>query len=382
VLAGTKAAEGEIDDDAIRAALDEVASAHLGTRLDELADGATVFSSGGQQRIAFAHVLLIKPEAVFLDEATSALDRGRQPPRNGRATPRVAPENCCAVADGGSAGSTISRWESNEAVPETRMREAAMFTSRSRSSGKAPSTWYLCPTGCRISNWSGRWGCHSAFTRRWRRSPGLSASTSAAPGYRIGYGHTVVGAVGRRHPSVLDATGIERASLFGFSERGTMAAVFAARHPERVDKLVLFASHAGKVSGSPDFPCGYEVEDVIENCWGTGDSLEQLAPSLRKHRQADIARAAHAHFERMAATPGAALAHFRFNLGNDARSVMPHFRAPTLVLHRQGTASSPSATPSISPRKSPMRVWSSSTARTTCRMSAMWRPSCRRSSGF
>ena len=38
----------------------------------------------------------------------------------------------------------------------------------------------------------------------------------------------------------------------------------------------------------------------------------------------------------MAATPGAALAHLRFNLGNDARAVLPQVRAPTLVLHRSG----------------------------------------------
>lgn len=143
--------------------------------------------------------------------------------------------------------------------------------------------------------------------------------------------------------AVLDAAEVERASLLGFSEGGTMAAVFAARHPERVDKLVLYASHAGKVSGSPDFPCGYEVEpmirrivDVVENRWGSGDTLEHFAPSLWRHRQADRARAGQARFERMAATPGAALAHLRFLLGNDARPVMPLIQAPTLVLHRAG----------------------------------------------
>jgi pimeloyl-ACP methyl ester carboxylesterase/DNA-binding CsgD family transcriptional regulator len=143
--------------------------------------------------------------------------------------------------------------------------------------------------------------------------------------------------------AVLDAAEVEKASVLGFSEGGTMAAVFAARYPQRVDKLVLCASHAGKVSGSPDFPCGYEVEpmidwiiDVVETRWGAGDSLEHLAPSLWRHRQADRARAGQARFERMAATPGAALAHLRFNLGNDARSVLAAVQAPTLVLHRAG----------------------------------------------
>lgn len=141
--------------------------------------------------------------------------------------------------------------------------------------------------------------------------------------------------------AVLDAAEVERASLFGYSEGGTMAAMFAAKYPERVDKLVLFASHAGKVTGSEDFPCGYEaeprirwLEGVIEKRWGTGDSLEHLAPSLWRHRQTDRARHGMARFERMAATPGAALALFRSNIGNDARSVMPQVKVPTLVLHR------------------------------------------------
>jgi pimeloyl-ACP methyl ester carboxylesterase/DNA-binding CsgD family transcriptional regulator len=143
--------------------------------------------------------------------------------------------------------------------------------------------------------------------------------------------------------AVMDTAGVERASLLGFSEGGTMAAVFAARYPRRVDKLVLLGSHAGKVSGSPDFPCGYEVEptirkieEIVKNCWGSGDSLEYFAPSLWRHRQADRAKAWQARFERMAATPGAALAHLQFILGNDARAILAGVQAPTLVLHRSG----------------------------------------------
>src|SRR4051812_3578409 len=49
--------------------------------------------------------------------------------------------------------------------------------------------------------------------------------------------------------AVMDAAQVPRASIFGYSEGGTLAAIFAAKHPERVDKLVLFASHAGKVTG-------------------------------------------------------------------------------------------------------------------------------------
>lgn len=67
---------GSITDENLRAVLDEVALPHLAGRLDEEQDWAKVLSPGEQQRIAFARILLTKPQAVFLDESTSALDEG------------------------------------------------------------------------------------------------------------------------------------------------------------------------------------------------------------------------------------------------------------------------------------------------------------------
>ena len=66
----------DISDAAVREALTKVALAPLAARLDEERDWAKVLSPGEQQRVAFARVLLAKPQAVFLDEATSALDEG------------------------------------------------------------------------------------------------------------------------------------------------------------------------------------------------------------------------------------------------------------------------------------------------------------------
>jgi len=60
----------------VQEALTKVALAPLAARLDDEQDWAKVLSPGEQQRIAFARVLLAKPQAVFLDEATSALDEG------------------------------------------------------------------------------------------------------------------------------------------------------------------------------------------------------------------------------------------------------------------------------------------------------------------
>jgi putative ATP-binding cassette transporter len=68
--------EGTVTDTDLRAVLGRVALPHLVGRLDEVQDWAKVLSPGEQQRVAFARILLTKPNAVFLDESTSALDEG------------------------------------------------------------------------------------------------------------------------------------------------------------------------------------------------------------------------------------------------------------------------------------------------------------------
>ncbi|MGE3252001.1 ABC transporter ATP-binding protein/permease [Pseudonocardia sp.] len=69
---------GELDDDAARAMLRDVALPHLVDRLDEERDWARTLSPGEQQRLGFGRVLLTEPTVLFLDEASSALDEGME----------------------------------------------------------------------------------------------------------------------------------------------------------------------------------------------------------------------------------------------------------------------------------------------------------------
>ncbi|MCL2536483.1 MAG: ATP-binding cassette domain-containing protein, partial [Nocardiaceae bacterium] len=66
----------DLGDAAIRDVLRKVALGHLVNRLDEQEDWASILSPGEQQRMAFARILLIRPQVAFLDEATSAVDEG------------------------------------------------------------------------------------------------------------------------------------------------------------------------------------------------------------------------------------------------------------------------------------------------------------------
>ena len=67
-------AAAELPRDSLADALRAVGLPELVDRLDEEANWAQRLSIGEQQRLAFARVLLARPEIVFLDEATSALD--------------------------------------------------------------------------------------------------------------------------------------------------------------------------------------------------------------------------------------------------------------------------------------------------------------------
>ncbi len=70
--------ENEIDDETLQTALKEVGLEHLADQLDEDKPWANVLSGGEQQRLAFARLLLHKPDIVVMDEATSALDTESQ----------------------------------------------------------------------------------------------------------------------------------------------------------------------------------------------------------------------------------------------------------------------------------------------------------------
>jgi pimeloyl-ACP methyl ester carboxylesterase len=134
--------------------------------------------------------------------------------------------------------------------------------------------------------------------------------------------------------AVMDAAGSQRAALFGISEGGPMCMLFAATYPERTAALVLYGSFAVTETRSWSTEQFERRLAEVESSWGTGRlTLDHFAPSFAADEHA---LRAWARWERLGASPAAALALLRMNREIDARHVLPAIRVPTLVLHRGG----------------------------------------------
>ena len=108
--------------------------------------------------------------------------------------------------------------------------------------------------------------------------------------------------------AVMDAAGSRRAAVFGFSEGGNLAALFAATYPERTMALVMAHTFAKRV-WSPDYPWAPTPEarerecEFVEREWGNLMDVAHYAPST----VGDAAFATRlATYFRNAASPGAA----------------------------------------------------------------------------
>ena len=106
--------------------------------------------------------------------------------------------------------------------------------------------------------------------------------------------------------AVMDAVGSERAVMFGPSEGGPMAALFAATYPDRCISLILYGACARWLEAD-DYPEG-RPRELVEaygkiwiDGWGSGASLNVLAPTLVRDERF---RRWWGRFERYSVRPG------------------------------------------------------------------------------
>src|SRR5215213_2733012 len=131
--------------------------------------------------------------------------------------------------------------------------------------------------------------------------------------------------------AVMDAAGSTRAVLLGISEGGSLAAVFAASHPNRCASLILYGAFARFASWYPTEEKLASFYQYVREQWGTGESLRKYAPSKADDPEFKRRWARH---ERVGATPAAAIALMRMNQEIEISGVLSAIRVPTLVIHR------------------------------------------------
>lgn len=129
--------------------------------------------------------------------------------------------------------------------------------------------------------------------------------------------------------AVLDAASIERASLIGYSLGAPPAALFAARHPERVDKLV-FTSGFARGTALADDQALDAVQQLVAANWGMGSRT--LATLLLPNGSSQDLHWFD-RFQRRAASARMAVRLLEHQRAMDVRDVLPQVSVASLVLH-------------------------------------------------
>jgi len=138
--------------------------------------------------------------------------------------------------------------------------------------------------------------------------------------------------------SVVDAVGLERFPLLGVSQGGAVAVAYAARHPEKVTKLVLCGAYArGRAvrAQSEDEKRAAALDlDLARVGWGRDDpAFRQVfaAQFLPDGTRADWD--AFDQLQRRTTSPENAVRFLQEFAHIDVREQAGHVRCPTLILH-------------------------------------------------
>jgi len=141
--------------------------------------------------------------------------------------------------------------------------------------------------------------------------------------------------------AVIDEAGAERVALLGFNESGTLSALAAATHPQRISSLILCGSFAATI-WHEDYPWGQRPEerDVqiewIRANWGTRE-LAMLMFADNDERVIEWGM----RWQRNSISPDYLPLVYDMLAKTDVRQVLPSIQVPTLVIHRANDVSVP-----------------------------------------
>jgi len=142
--------------------------------------------------------------------------------------------------------------------------------------------------------------------------------------------------------TVVDGLELERFPLLGMSMGAPVAVAYAAKHPERVTRLVLIGGfHRSYLSSTSSDPRVLEEADVLlksaRHGWGTGSpALRQVFVAKLMAESTEAQRQAFDERQRVSSTAEVAEKYLRAMFAFDVTGLAPLVSCPTIAFHSRG----------------------------------------------
>jgi pimeloyl-ACP methyl ester carboxylesterase/DNA-binding winged helix-turn-helix (wHTH) protein len=146
--------------------------------------------------------------------------------------------------------------------------------------------------------------------------------------------------------TVVDAAGLDRFPLLGLSQGCAVAVAYAARHPERVTRLVLYGGYVKGVIARATTPAEREEAQLLTHSlpsfWGRDNPAFRMFFAARFVPEGTQEQMRwFSELTRVTTTPELAVRLRSTAAAIDVTGLAPHIRAPTLVVHSVGDAAVP-----------------------------------------
>ena len=156
--------------------------------------------------------------------------------------------------------------------------------------------------------------------------------------------------------TVIDAVGLKKFPLFGFSQGCAVSIAFSVRHPELVSHLILYGGFATGRMKRPgvteaDRERYLAMKTLMKLGWGADEpTFRQICTSLLIPTATKEQAEAFNELQRLSASPECAVRYFETVSNFDVRHLLPQVKAPTLVLHFATTVTNRSISVANLPR--------------------------------
>jgi len=143
--------------------------------------------------------------------------------------------------------------------------------------------------------------------------------------------------------TVVDALGLERFPMLALSQGCAVAVAYAARHPERVSRLVLYGGYVQGAIARARTPQELEEARMLTHSmplfWGRDNPAFRLFFAARFVPEGTPEQTRwFSELQRVTTTPEIAIRLRTTAAAIDVTDLAPHVQAPTLVLHATGDA--------------------------------------------